>query len=355
MSEWCTRRRFLAASAGLTTVGLAGCTGNLGQDGQGGEQEETEYPSQTITVVIPFGPGGGYDAYGSMMAFVLNKEVPVDVASSYITGASGRVGTKRVFDSEPNGYMMLTSSMALCDGQIFSDADYDMREFEFLPSAALQNQAIAVSTETNIETWDQYVKAIQNEEVKFYAAGLTSTGAISTVSTGALSGAYEPNKVLDNIVVYDGKGAGIQGMKRGDVHVMGSSYAELLPFVESGDLRVIMVLTTADEPKYQDIVGEDVATLKTENVENAKMIEGLNSSLRFWVVAPETPEDRLSYLRDKTETAIKSDQMKDEAKDLGRPLEFFPWERSEEIVTNYIDGWQDPSLEPLVNEIKNEQ
>ena len=63
-----------------------------------------DYPSRPITLIVPWGAGGGTDAVGRMLASLLEKDFgqPVNVVNR--TGGSGVVGHQAIATAAPDGY-----------------------------------------------------------------------------------------------------------------------------------------------------------------------------------------------------------------------------------------------------------
>src|SRR6187455_3883072 len=62
------------------------------------------YPERPITLIVPWGAGGGTDATARIIASLLEKELkqPVNVVNR--TGGSGVVGHQAIASSPPDGY-----------------------------------------------------------------------------------------------------------------------------------------------------------------------------------------------------------------------------------------------------------
>ena len=67
-------------------------------------QAYAEYPERPITLIVPWGAGGGTDATGRMIAGLLKAELgqPVNVVNR--TGGSGVVGHSAIATAAPDGY-----------------------------------------------------------------------------------------------------------------------------------------------------------------------------------------------------------------------------------------------------------
>src|SRR5687768_4723686 len=90
-------RRGLIASAGAAS--LAG----LGIRPAGAQ---ANYPNRPITMICPWGAGGGTDATARIVASLLEKDLgqPVNVVNR--TGGSGVVGHQAIASAQPDGYTL---------------------------------------------------------------------------------------------------------------------------------------------------------------------------------------------------------------------------------------------------------
>ena len=77
------------------------------------------YPSRPVTVIVPWGAGGGTDATARIVAALLEKDLgqPVNVVNR--TGGSGVVGHRRSPRREPDGYTigMITVEISMMHWQ----------------------------------------------------------------------------------------------------------------------------------------------------------------------------------------------------------------------------------------------
>src|SRR5262245_44110834 len=73
----------------------------------GGLASEHDYPSRTITLVVPYPPGGGVDAMARVVAEKLGKALGQQVIVDNRAGGSGLVGTRAVIKSAPDGYTLM--------------------------------------------------------------------------------------------------------------------------------------------------------------------------------------------------------------------------------------------------------
>jgi tripartite-type tricarboxylate transporter receptor subunit TctC len=70
------------------------------------------YPSKTIKLVVPFGPGGPTDLAARVVAQVVQSGLGQSVVIENRPGAGGATGTKSVATADPDGYTMLIGTSA---------------------------------------------------------------------------------------------------------------------------------------------------------------------------------------------------------------------------------------------------
>jgi tripartite-type tricarboxylate transporter receptor subunit TctC len=73
-------------------------------------QEETFYRGKTITIIIPIGPGGAYDAYARLVSRYLGKQLPGNptIIARNMPGAGGVIASNYVYNSAPQDGTTLT-------------------------------------------------------------------------------------------------------------------------------------------------------------------------------------------------------------------------------------------------------
>ncbi len=92
-----TRRQFAVSAAAVSAAAGLGLRPSFAQ---------ANYPTRPITIVCPWGAGGGTDATARIVAAVLEKELgqPVNVVNR--TGGSGVVGHSAIATAQPDGYTL---------------------------------------------------------------------------------------------------------------------------------------------------------------------------------------------------------------------------------------------------------
>src|ERR1700690_1941722 len=66
-----------------------------------------DYPTRTVTLIVPYPPGGGVDAMARVVAAKLSDAFKQQVIVENRGGAGGTLGTRAVAHAAPDGYTLL--------------------------------------------------------------------------------------------------------------------------------------------------------------------------------------------------------------------------------------------------------
>lgn len=92
-------RRLLSATALSTTLALA-----IGSTHVWAQDAATTYPHKTITMIVPYAPGGSSDARARQLAQKLSEYFGQSVIVDNKSGGSGNIGTNAIAKATPDGY-----------------------------------------------------------------------------------------------------------------------------------------------------------------------------------------------------------------------------------------------------------
>ncbi len=68
------------------------------------------YPGKTISLVVPYGAGGGTDLFARAYAAELGNRLKQTVIVENVPGAGGTIGVQRVTNTAPDGYTLVVSN-----------------------------------------------------------------------------------------------------------------------------------------------------------------------------------------------------------------------------------------------------
>lgn len=211
-----------------------------------------EFPSRPVRMIVPFAPGGATDLIGRILAQQLSQIWKQPVVVENHPGASGAIGWELVARSEPSGYVLL-----LCDTSFATVAalrgaslPYDSHKgFAHIAEVAQSAIAMAVNARHGAKTVQEFVSNARQHPGKLNL-GSSGTGS-STHLSGELFSSVAGIDLLH--VPYKGVSAALQDLVAGHVDTVFGSAASVVPLIESGRLRALMVASRKRSSALPDV------------------------------------------------------------------------------------------------------
>jgi tripartite-type tricarboxylate transporter receptor subunit TctC len=197
------------------------------------------FPSKTVSMVVPFAPGGSADAIARMIAEHLARDWKQTVLVENKPGAGGTIASQHVARSAPDGHtLLLTGVIAhVTAGSLYSGLGYDpVTSFTPVSMVTKAPFVFLVHESLKIDTLAQFV-----------ALGRTKPGELTYSSAGNGSPSHLLSEVLAQTVgtkyvhvPYKGNGPATQALLAGDVNFFIGDVTAL-PHVRSGRLKSLAV------------------------------------------------------------------------------------------------------------------
>src|SRR5207253_5738035 len=110
-----------------------------------------DYPSHTVTVVVPFPAGGSVDGVARILVQKLNETMGQHfIVENRAGGASGIVGANAVAKAAPDGYtLLLSASVHVINPFLYKNVPYDVVH-DFTPVTLLAEGPLIVSTTPSV-------------------------------------------------------------------------------------------------------------------------------------------------------------------------------------------------------------
>lgn len=220
-----------------------------------GTAHAADYPEKAITVVAPYGAGGASDMAARALAESARKftdNQPVVVVNK--TGNGGMNGARYVAESDPDGYTLLLArvGMALYPA-VRETSPVAWDDYTFLGALEATPMVLAVREESPYKTVDDLLAAIKEQP-----GGLTYGASGATAIDGFTVQALLSDAGLDplsaaTLVPYKGGGALATALLGGHVDFLAIASASLMPHIESGDMRALMVYAPSRMDKLPDV------------------------------------------------------------------------------------------------------
>jgi len=220
-----------------------------------GAAHAAEYPEKAVTVVAPYGAGGASDMAARALAETARNYIgdePVVVVNK--PGNGGMNGARFVAESDPDGYTLLLArvGMALYPA-VHETSPVAWNDYTFLGALESTPMILAVRADSPYQSAGDLLAALkENPGMMTYGAsgataidGFSVQALLSDVGLDPLSAA--------TLVPYKGGGALATALLGGHVDFLAISAGSLMPHIEAGKLRALMVYAPSRMAKLPDV------------------------------------------------------------------------------------------------------
>jgi tripartite-type tricarboxylate transporter receptor subunit TctC len=196
------------------------------------------YPSRTVTVVVPFPAGGSVDGVARILVQKLNESVGQHfIVENRAGGASGIVGANAVAKAAPDGYSLLVSaSVHVINPFLYKSVPYDVVN-DFTPISLLAEGPLIVSTTPSVPANNlKDFFALVRKDPQKYTFGATTIGSASHLAIELL----KHDAGLDTLVVaYKGTAPALTDLMSGQIQLLADPMLSSLPLAQGGKIKAL--------------------------------------------------------------------------------------------------------------------
>jgi len=243
--------------------------------------EAQTYPARTITLIVPFPPGGSTDTVARIMAEKMQTLLGQPVIIENVGGAGGSTAVGRLARAAPDGYTIDIGQWDTHVGSIIYKLAYDL-EKDFAPVGLISiNPQLMVAKKgleaSDLKTLVTWMKANPGKGLFVNQnAAARVTGILLQQATGT-EFQYVP---------YRGAGPAMTDLLAGQVDLLVVQAAVALPQVQAGTIKAIANLSPRRSPAMPEIPTSDESG-----------VPGLYMSGWFGFFAPKgTPQEAIAKL-----------------------------------------------------------
>jgi putative tricarboxylic transport membrane protein len=202
------------------------------------------YPTRPVTLIVPFPPGAVTDSTARVLQAAIEGPLGQPIVIENRPGAGGVLGTNLVAHAKPDGYTLLLTVNSPVVQSPFIQANYPID-----PTTALSGVArvadtyltLAVQKKSPINSVTDVIRLAKERpgQMTFGSAGVGSAHQIAGELLNKNAG------IQITHVPFQGGGPAIQNLVGGHIDMSYGTLPAVLPFVESGELKLIAMA----EPK----------------------------------------------------------------------------------------------------------
>jgi tripartite-type tricarboxylate transporter receptor subunit TctC len=218
------------------------------------------YPAKAIRVVVPFAPGGTSDIIGRTLGQKLSEAWMQPVIMDNRAGVAGSLGAAIAAKSPPDGYTLLVGNVGpiAINGMIYKSIGYDsLKDFTPITLAVTAPQIVVVHPSVPAKTFKEFNALVRKQKGNI-TFGSSGPGSVSHLS-GEL---YKRMTKTDMLHVPFKASAFITtAVLGGEIDLVFSDMAVVLPHVQAGRLRALAVTGAKRTPLVPDLPTVDESGL----------------------------------------------------------------------------------------------
>jgi tripartite-type tricarboxylate transporter receptor subunit TctC len=264
-----------------------------------------DYPSRTITMIVPFAAGGPTDTVARLIAEPMTTTLGQQVIVENVGGAGGTLGARRVANADPDGHSILLHHI----GQATSASLY--RKLAYDPATAFEPVGLVTDVPMtlvgkadfepgSIAELLEYIKT-KKDDVTYAHAGI---GSASQLCGMLLMDALDTPMTT---VPYKGTGPAMTDLLGGQVDMMCDQTTNTTSQIRSGKIKAYAVTTKTRVPSLPDLPTMDESG-----------VAGFEVAIWHAIYAPKgTPKEAVDKLAGALQTALKDPKVIERFADLG--------------------------------------
>ena len=273
----------------------------------GGDALAQAYPSKTVTLLVPYAPGGGHDAMARIVAEKLGPRLGQTVVVENKPGAAGMIGTEQVVRAAPDGYTLLFSSPAeiVVAPSVYRTMRYDpVRDLTPITQVGDTPLVLMAHPSVGVKTVAELIAKAKKEP------GKLSFGTAGTGSSQHLAGAWINNLAGIDLqhVPYKGAGPATNDLLGGNVPLGILGMAPVLKHIQAGRIVALAVMT----PKRVDWAKD------TPTVAETPGMEGFQANHWMGLLGPAgMPPEVVAKLQAEVATVLAMPEVRERLRGLG--------------------------------------
>jgi tripartite-type tricarboxylate transporter receptor subunit TctC len=288
------RRTFLQLAAGAAALPIASTA------------RAQDFPTRTITIIVPFAPGGGTDIaariVGEHMARTLGQQIIIE----NVVGAGGATGSARAMRAPPDGHTILMGQMGTHAAAVALNPNLPYRpDVDFAPIGLVVDQAVVIVGRKGLPANDlteftAYLKA-NADKLNMAHAGVGSITHFTCLLLNSLAG------VKTTMVPFNGAGPAMTAVVAGQVDYMCDVIPAVVQQVQAGTIKAFAIGTPGRNPALPNVPTSREAGLP-----------GFQAAAWFALFAPQAvPKPILDKLTDALDKALDDERVRRRLIELG--------------------------------------
>ena len=226
---------------------------------------QAAWPDKSVTLIVPFPPGGSTDNIARLIAPKLQEKLGGNFIVDNTAGATGTIGAAFVKRAAPDGYTLFVSSLGpfVIAPHLIKNVQYDaLKDFDYITVAVQAPNVLAVPANSPHKTLADVIAFHKANpgKMSFASAGNGSSDHL----TAELF--WQQTNTVGLHIPYKGGAPAITDLLAGQVDATFMNINTAVPYVKSGKFKALAVTGTARSPALPDVPTMEEAGVKNVTV-----------------------------------------------------------------------------------------
>jgi tripartite-type tricarboxylate transporter receptor subunit TctC len=209
-----------------------------------------EYPTQQVTLIVPFAAGSGTDAVARIVGQKLGDRLKQTVVIDNKPGASAQIGAQAAAKARPDGYtlFMTTNTSHSANPSLFQKLPYDpVKDFTPIARVGELPFALVVSNTLPVKSMRELIAYAKANPNKLSYATPNSTSLVASETIKRMAG-------LDIVgVPYKSSPQAMTDVIAGSVQVYVTDFGSGLAMMKAERVRTLAVTTAKASPMLPNV------------------------------------------------------------------------------------------------------
>jgi len=226
-----------------------------------GSASAVDYPKRPITMICPWGAGGGTDAVSRILATLLKTQLRVPVNVVNRIGGSGAIGHTAMATAKPNGYTVGLATVEITMMHWMGLTKVTYRDMSPVCMVNSDPAGINVRSDAAWKTYKDLERSVRETPGNFTASGTGQGGIWHLAMAGWLRAIGMPPTAV-KWIPSKGAAPALQDLMAGGIDMSTCSLPEAATLIEAGRIRPLALMADKRDPLFPD-----VSTLKDIGVD----------------------------------------------------------------------------------------
>jgi tripartite-type tricarboxylate transporter receptor subunit TctC len=236
----------------------------------------------------------------------------------FLTDPTYNLAPTTLWRAEPDGYTIggaYTHSF-VTNQQRLGNTEWDIREFTIFGGVNRSLTCLAVPADSPYQTIDDFKNAGRVR----WSTSLGSSSHLASVLISELFG------IESNYIGYEGFVENVLAIMRGDADATMTSVATVLPYIESGELKVLATLGDEEDPRLSGVPAAVESGLES--------VAPVGGQILAFIGPPGVPRDVIDLLAEGMKKCVEDEDLIAWSKRAKRPMVWTSPERATELIAD---------------------